>query len=214
MRPGTARTDEAARRGAEVLDASAKVFARQGYEGTSIDDIADELQSTKGRVYHYYRSKAELLIGVVNKGTSELLEDVRPVASDNSTSAAERLRRMAYAHALKMMTNHAYQFVTLRHLNHRFDDAAARDREAWSGMGVLRDEYESLFTQVVEDGRASGEFTVTDVRNTVRAALGALNWITVWYRPDPSGAVDLPVAERIADSVAQFVVAGVRQETA
>ncbi len=214
MRPGTARTDESARRGIEVLDASAKVFARKGYEGTSIDDIADELQSTKGRVYHYYRSKAELLIGVVHKGTSELLDDVRPIASDDSTSAAQRLHRMAHAHAMKMMSNHDYQFVTLRHLNHRITDAPERDRVAWDGMRDLRDEYEALFTRVVEDGRASGEFALTDVRNAVRAILGALNWITVWYRPDPSGEVDQAVAERIADSVARFCVSGVRQQSA
>ncbi|MGY1723511.1 TetR family transcriptional regulator [Blastococcus sp. SYSU DS0533] len=195
-----------------MLDASAKVFARQGYEGTSIDDIADELQNTKGRVYHYYRSKAELLIGVVKKGTSELLEEVRPVASDDSVNATERLRRMAHTHAMKMMTSHAYQFVTLRHLNHRFDDAPAREREAWNALGELRDEYESLFSRVIEDGRASGEFVVADVRNAVRAMLGALNWITVWYRPDPSGAVDPVVAGRIADSITRFCVAGVREE--
>ena len=55
MRPTTQRSERAAKRSAEVLDAAAAVLARRGYDGTSIDDIADELGTTKGGVYHYYR---------------------------------------------------------------------------------------------------------------------------------------------------------------
>ncbi|WP_275629997.1 TetR/AcrR family transcriptional regulator [Pseudomonas sp. 273] len=40
-----------------ILDAAAEAFSRIGYEATSIDYVADQIQATKGSVYYYYRSK-------------------------------------------------------------------------------------------------------------------------------------------------------------
>jgi AcrR family transcriptional regulator len=198
------------RRARAVLDAAAAVFARQGYDSTSIDDIADELGSTKGRVYHYYRSKIELLIGVVNTGTQDLIDEIRPIATDASLDPAAKLRAMARAHAMEMMTNHAYQYVNLRHMEPRLFEERGPGKDTWQDIRALRAEYEGLFTRVVEEGAGSGAFAVPDVPYAVRGILGALNWITVWYRPGPDGKVDPESADRVADSLSEFVVAGVR----
>ena len=214
MRPSTTRSAGSAQRARAVLDAAARVFARQGYDSTSIDDIADELGATKGRVYHYYRSKIELLIGVVNTGTQDLIDEIRPIASDTGLDPAARLRAMAHAHAMKMMTNHDYQFVILRHIEQRLFEDGGPGRETWREIRAQRAEYENLFTQVVEDGVKSGAFTAPVVTYAARGILGALNWITVWHRPGADGTVDTESAARVADSIADFVVAGVRKGAA
>ena len=43
-----------------ILDAAALCFMERGFNATSIDDIARRLSATKGMVYHYFSSKAEL----------------------------------------------------------------------------------------------------------------------------------------------------------
>jgi len=57
-----------------ILGASLRVFSRLGYDGASMDDIALELEATKGLVYHYFRSKQELLKAVLEEHA--LLADI------------------------------------------------------------------------------------------------------------------------------------------
>jgi AcrR family transcriptional regulator len=207
VRPGTSRSELGVQRVEEVLDAAAAVFSRLGYDGSSIDDVADELGATKGRVYHYFRSKADLLLGVLSTGAQRLIDLIRPIAQDMSLVPQDRLRRMARAHAMTMMTEHAYHRVGLQAFDQLF--AKGPRRAEWEIVRGLRGEYEQLYLSVVEEGQASGAFAEADPRVVVRGLLGALNWLTVWYRPatDPVTAPRLS-DEEIADTTAEFVVAG------
>lgn len=192
----------------EILDAAARLFAARGYEHTSMADIADELGATKGRVYHYYRSKADLLIGILTRGSTALIEAVRPIASSPS-SAPQRLAEMSRIHALTMMVNNDYQRVAFRSLNDQLFDGRGRRQFGWDQVLALRDEYESLYLSVVAQGARAGDFRTDDPALTVRALLGSLNWITVWYRPDASSRSP-SAANQIAIDFASFVVAGAR----
>jgi TetR/AcrR family transcriptional regulator, fatty acid metabolism regulator protein len=51
----------AAERRRQILDAAVRVFARQGFNGCRVSDIADEAGVAYGLVYHYFRSKDEVL---------------------------------------------------------------------------------------------------------------------------------------------------------
>lgn len=208
MRPSAARTETSLKGAAEVLDAAARVFARQGYEGTSIDDIADELRSTKGRVYHYFRTKSDLLLGVQTTGARQLVEGARAIVDDSSLSPKDRLFRMARTHAATMMSNHAYQFVSLRFLQNKTAPKSGRADADWAAVLELRREYEDIFTEVLREGAASGAFSVKDERLTMRGILGALNWITVWFDPDAPPTEDRRSPDQIASSMAEFLVAG------
>ena len=194
--------------GVETLAAPATVFARQGYDGTSIDDIADELGATKGRVYHYYRSKGDLLLGVLSSGAQRLIDEVGPIAEDPDIAPDERLYRMARAHAMTMMDDHAYQYVSLRSLDrHMFEGQGSRGK-VWSSVVELRREYEQLFSKVIDEGRATGIFATPDTPLAVRALLGSLNWITVWFNPEADPATARASRDEIADRLARFGVAG------
>ena len=61
------RRKRAARTRRRILDAGLRVFSKRGYERASMDDIALELQATKGLLYHYFRSKEELLKAVLQE---------------------------------------------------------------------------------------------------------------------------------------------------
>ena len=61
------RRKRAARTRRRILDAGLRVFSKRGYEGASMDDIALELEATKGLLYHYFRSKEELLKAVLQE---------------------------------------------------------------------------------------------------------------------------------------------------
>ena len=191
----------------DILEAAAVAFTRSGYDATTIDDIADELSATKGRVYHYYRSKADIFLDVVTTGMRELLAQIGPLARQEAP-AVDRLDRMVRRHASMMMTRNAFQRVAVQAVEMRRLGQGPR-REALGEIVRLRDEYEQLFADVVRDGQAAGELREVDGRLATKPVLGALNWITLWY--DPERADDGDVA-RIAGEYAAFVVGGLRRE--
>lgn len=191
----------------EILEAAAAAFTRSGYDATTIDDIADELNATKGRVYHYYRSKADIFLDVVLTGVRDLLAQVGPLAR-GPAPAVERLERMVRRHASMMMTRNAYQRVAVQAVEMRRLGQGPR-HEALSEVVRLRDEYEQLFADVVADGQREGALREIDERLATKPVLGALNWITLWY--DPARGTDDDVA-RIAGEYARFVVGGLRRE--
>ncbi|MBO0876583.1 MAG: TetR/AcrR family transcriptional regulator [Pseudonocardia sp.] len=65
----------------DILEAAATAFTRSGYASNSMDDIADLLGATKGRLYHYYRAKADIFLDVVLTGTDELIAGIEPIAT-------------------------------------------------------------------------------------------------------------------------------------
>ncbi|TKR27084.1 TetR family transcriptional regulator [Cellulomonas hominis] len=61
------RTERANRTREELLDAAARAFARHGYEGASLGDIAADAGYTKGAVYAHFGSKHELFLEVARR---------------------------------------------------------------------------------------------------------------------------------------------------
>ena len=82
----------------EVLAAAADAFLTRGYAAASIDDIADRLGCTKGRVYHYFRTKGEILVGIHRQALESVLAAVEPFV-ESTGPAADRLYGMALSHA-------------------------------------------------------------------------------------------------------------------
>jgi TetR/AcrR family transcriptional regulator, fatty acid metabolism regulator protein len=60
-----------------ILDAAIRVFARQGFNGCRVSDIADEAGVAYGLVYHYFRSKDEVLDTLFLERWNVLLEAIR-----------------------------------------------------------------------------------------------------------------------------------------
>lgn len=188
-----------------IVDAAARQFSARGYATTTLDDIAEALGSTKGRIYHYYRSKWELLFDVLLTCMHDLMSAVS-ASMDNDSHATGRVRQMVLAHALTMMNRIDYQRVAVSLL----------DRNIESGQGhvtmpdeilVLRRDYEELFRSAIRLAIKQGEFLPRDADLAVKYVLGALNWITIWYRPE--GALNPEeIAEQFADLIMHGLCAG------
>ncbi|MEA1015351.1 TetR/AcrR family transcriptional regulator [Sphingosinicella sp. LY1275] len=189
----------------EILTAATTSFMRLGYARASIDEIADQLGATKGRVYHYYRSKADILMDIHRHVLDMMLGAIRPLAE--AESAVEAMREMAFRHAMIVMENLAFTRVALLSTTDLFVNEKQQDFV--SEIGKLRSEYESLFVAVLERGMASGEFRQANAKVLAKPLLGSLNWTTMWYvdREDSTDATRREIAEIVVD----YVVGGVRK---
>ena len=77
-----------------ILDAAVAVFARQGFHGTRVADIADEAGVAYGLVYHYFRSKDEVLNTLFVERWQVLLQAIREVDATRD-SARDKLYAIA-----------------------------------------------------------------------------------------------------------------------
>jgi AcrR family transcriptional regulator len=190
----------------QILDAAAAAFMARGYASTSIADIAERLGSTKGRIYHWYRSKSQIYLDVHRRAIHLLLETVEPIALSEAP-AAERLYRMVYEHAAIMIRELPYERVAVQSLDARI--MAGGNHVRWediSSVVELRDRYEQLFADVIAQGVEEGAFREVRGRLATKPLLGAMNWITRWYDPEMPDAPDLP--EEICGEIATFAVQG------
>jgi TetR/AcrR family transcriptional regulator, fatty acid metabolism regulator protein len=77
-----------------ILDAAVRVFARKGYHTSRVGDIAEEAGVAHGLLYHYFRSKEELLETIFRETWRDVLNAVRAV-EESDESARERLAGVA-----------------------------------------------------------------------------------------------------------------------
>ncbi len=91
-----------------ILDAAALCFMERGFNATSIDDIARRLSATKGMVYHYFNSKAQLFFEIHHRAMDALFEELEPlVASD--LAAPDRFTEMARRYVRTLIRTQPYQ---------------------------------------------------------------------------------------------------------
>jgi TetR/AcrR family transcriptional regulator, fatty acid metabolism regulator protein len=69
----------------QILDAAIRVLARQGYHGTRVSDIADEAGVAYGLVYHYFKSKDQVLNELFTERWSLLLAAIEEADREQET---------------------------------------------------------------------------------------------------------------------------------
>jgi AcrR family transcriptional regulator len=190
----------------EILDAAARAFMRQGFAATSLDRVSDEIGSTKGTIYYYYRSKSELFFAVHRRGMELTHAAIRP-PFETSSSARQRLHGMAVAHTLLVIEHLAYLRVIAQGLEmHLLERTNASERAELAEVAALREANENLYIRVIKEGIASGEFRTVDAKLAAKPLLGALNWTSRWYQPRDGETQGNK--KKLAQSIADFVTAG------
>jgi AcrR family transcriptional regulator len=91
----SARAQAAADRRRQILDAAVRVFARQGFHGCRVSDIADEAGVAYGLVYHYFRSKEEVLDTLFLERWDVLVATIDEVAAREDLAPRDQLHAIA-----------------------------------------------------------------------------------------------------------------------
>lgn len=81
-------------RKSEIIAASCRLFLKRGYGRTTMQDVMKELGIAKGTIYHYFRSKEELLEAVIMKMAEEEAMRLKEVFNNSEGSALDRLRKV------------------------------------------------------------------------------------------------------------------------
>jgi len=175
----------------DILWAAAEVLHRNGYEATTMKDIAAQVNLTAASLYHHFKNKDFLLLNVLELGL-DLTIDKLEVIKSSDLSYADMLSEMIRSHVGSVTGNVAvgaamvFEIRALLNANvgGKFGDRAFNDEFAArrKRFFVRRDYYESLLRDTVRAGIAAGEFRQVDAAIVTKAMLGAHNWVGVWFR--------------------------------
>jgi AcrR family transcriptional regulator len=155
-----------------VLDEAARLFRTNGYEGTTVREIARAAGILPGSLYCHFATKDELLRAVYRRGVDQVSGAVL-AAIERLDDPWERLEAACVAHLEAILRDDDYAQVVVRV---RPSDAPG----VHDDLAALRNKYEAIFASLVK--------ALPLPRNTDRGALrlmlvGALNWSQTWYRP-------------------------------
>ena len=168
---------------ADILEAAASCFMERGYTETSIDDVARSLGATKGRIYHYFRSKADLFAEVFRVGMEMNYVAIAPFQG-SKTRAATRWKQMARAHVMQMITTKPFQRAVWMGVEMHLRGATTpQQRSVLSELLQYRSDYGHIFRKVMLEARDDGDFRFDNLSVTNQLMFMTLNSPIFWYAP-------------------------------
>jgi AcrR family transcriptional regulator len=179
-----------------LLHVATRLFARHGFEGTSVQDIVDAAGVTKGAMYHYYGSKDDLLFEVYQQVLSMQISHLDEIAAGPGT--AEQRLRAAAADVVRTSGDNLDDLIVYWRSFHMLPD----DKQAQ--VRAERRRYHDKFKALVDEGVAAGTFRAdipSDI--VVHYFLSVVNQLGSWYRPD--GPLS---ADQVSDLFTELLIGG------
>ena len=127
-----------------ILDAAEKIFARVGFDGAKVSDIARAASVAEGTVYLYYKNKQDLLAGVVGRFWTQLTLGAE-AAIEPDTTTAMQLEQLGRYHLQSLLNQFEVVSLTYR----------ARPQQE-QDLDQVR-EYVRVFDHIMQRGVDRGE---------------------------------------------------------
>lgn len=175
------------------------MMRNQGYQGTSMRDIAAALQIEAASLYNHISGKEEILKSICFGIADRLLTAMQEV-NDIYFNAEEKLS-MAVKNHISILTdnlNASYVFI------HEWRNLADNSRKEFV---QLRDNYENEFRSILENGENEGLFNEVNNKFAVLTILSSLNWVVEWYHP--KGEM---TPMQIAEKLTEFILTGLKKD--
>jgi len=147
------REREKEQRGIDIIEAAEKLFLSQGFESTTMKQIANKAEYSKGTLYNYYNSKDELYIAIGIKAYSLIIKYTKQF-TEKERAGIKQLMAVGYAYYefTKDYPNYASIFhdITLK-----LPDIASKPKNKLSNIEMeylnLSNNYGNLFVKVMND---------------------------------------------------------------
>ena len=180
-----------------VLRVAVDLFNRQGYDATSVGDVARELGLTKSAIYHHVPSKEHLLQRAVDEALDALTVALDEVAAAEGLDAGARLRAAVRSSVRTLVAHLPAVTLLLRvHGNTPTEKAALARRRS------IDERLADMVRVAVDEGVVRDDL---DPLLISRLLFGTVNSLTEWVRPGHDAGLD---ADALADDVTAFAFDG------
>ncbi len=176
-RQTTVKAPDALGRHREILETAAQLICSNGYEGSSMQRIADACGLTKAGLYHHVRSKEHLLLEIMSYGMDIFEEQVlSQVASIDDP--VRRLEECMERNVLLVTRGRNKEITIILH-EHATLTGAPRAQ-----INARKKHYVRFLESSFREAMLEGRIRQVDPKVAAFAFLGTVNWIYKWFRPD------------------------------
>lgn len=153
---------EAEERREEILDAAEKLFAAKGFDNTSTGDILDAVGIARGTLYYHFKSKEDILDGVIQRVTDRLMQDAGRIVRKRELPVLERLTKAIMS--LNVESKIGYEIMEQVH---RPQNALMHQKM----QTILLAGINPILTELVEEGIRQGIFHTQYPESMVEMAI-------------------------------------------
>ncbi|SEO99033.1 TetR/AcrR family transcriptional regulator [Amycolatopsis saalfeldensis] len=174
-----------------LLQQATKLFAKKGFDRTSVQEIVEAAGVTKGAMYHYFGSKDDLLYEIYARVLREQTAQLEKVA-DSDAPLRARLATAASDVVVSSIENLDDNTIFLQSMH----QLSTEKRKA---VRAERRRYHERFRRLIEEGQSGGDFRADKPADlVVDFFFGSVHHLGSWYRRGgPLGARE--VGDHFAD---------------
>jgi AcrR family transcriptional regulator len=156
-----------------ILETASKLFNEQGYDRTSIEDIAAQLNVSKRTLYYYIDSKEEILFEC-DKYALEYLNEAFDESDVPGQPALQRFEALMRAYMRLLSTNFGACLVMTREYY--------LSEESQKVLQTGRRNLDLRARKLIEEGISDGSIAACDPATVTASIFGAFNWVPHWRK--------------------------------
>jgi TetR/AcrR family transcriptional regulator, cholesterol catabolism regulator len=194
---GSDGVDGVGARREQILQTAQKLFAERGFRETNLNDVATQLGFRRQAVYHYFRTKDEILYELIDRAGQAIATSAQPTL-DADMPPADKLAEVVRNHVRQLLRNidiFRIQFSELFKLHGDRADGLRRDMSA----------YIRSIANVIKEGQKDGVFVDLPPTTQVLLILGMCNGTVEWY----ADARPRLTVDQVAEYAARLALSGV-----
>lgn len=170
----------------EIFSAALELFAARGFEGTTLEAVADALGYTKPALYYYFKSKDDLFLSLILQSLQEADARIRGIAGRDA-SAADRLREVIHLLLEDHFTSRGYFSISHVLPSFRSKMTDAREREELERLSA---DIPQQIIGIIEQGVSGGEFMREDPRVLGSVVFGMISGLLIHMNIPALAAMD------------------------
>ena len=181
-----------------ILNAAVKVLTSKGYYSSTMDDIVIESKMSKGAIYHYYSSKKDVYLAVIEMWEKQTQDLLAPALSEKSSAKAIKKVFSLLLKQLKIDGSFFNCLPTLWAI-------ARHDNDFKKAMQKVYNRFQKFIELIIIRGIENKEFVNLKPENSNTSALSLiLNFEGIfWFNIFHSKYVD---AEKYIDEVSSYIL--------
>ncbi len=144
----------------------------KGYTNSGIQEVLSKVGVPKGSFYHYFQSKEDFALAIIEEFDREFMEFLQPILNDKSLSPKERLLSFCNSKRECMRASNCRKGCLIGNLSQEMSDQSETLRQALSDVMEKRLD---LFSACIREGQHHGEFTQS-ANSRVLADLFSSSW--------------------------------------
>lgn len=180
----------------KVYKVALNLFETQGYDKTSVQEIAEALNLQKGSLYHYITSKETLLFETIYGTVNKMVEMIRQVQKENLPPR----QKLCYAIEMHLLTG----TNLLDEFSLMLQETKYLSPKLKKKILLKKKQYDLVFREIIAEGIEKEVFKKLDSKVATFMILGALNWLYQWYTSNG------PLSPKeISDIFCEIIISGI-----